>query len=111
MDRNLQTLNKQTKIAMWSERVAACRNSELSVAKWCKENGICEATYYTWQRRIFEITKAQQTVQFTEVTEQIPERTNAGIAVTVELSGAEVHVHNSADVATVKAVLQMIRPC
>ena len=32
------------KLAAWTEKAAAHRNSSLSVSVWCKENGICEPT-------------------------------------------------------------------
>ena len=53
MSTELQQLNVQTKVAMWAERISACRNSGLNVKSWCKENGVCEQTYYKWQKKIF----------------------------------------------------------
>ena len=46
MARELQTLNEQKKLALWAERVNACRSSGRTVKDWCKERGICEQTYY-----------------------------------------------------------------
>lgn len=46
MGSELQTMNGQNKLALWAERVSACRSSDLSVRDWCKENDICEQTYY-----------------------------------------------------------------
>ena len=40
MSTELQQLNVQTKVAMWAERISACRNSGLNVKSWCKENGV-----------------------------------------------------------------------
>ena len=51
MGSELQTMNGQNKLALWAERVSACRSSALSVRAWCKENDICEQTYYRWQRK------------------------------------------------------------
>ena len=51
MGSELQTMNGQNKPALWAERVSACRSSALSVRAWCKENDICEQTYYRWQRK------------------------------------------------------------
>ena len=45
MGSELQTMNGQNKLALWAERVSACRSSDLSVRDWCKENDICEQTY------------------------------------------------------------------
>lgn len=46
MGSELQTMNGRNKLALWAERVSACRSSDLSVRDWCKENDICEQTYY-----------------------------------------------------------------
>lgn len=46
MEKCLQTLNRQEKIAVWSERIAACRSSGISVRAWCEGNGISTASYY-----------------------------------------------------------------
>ena len=88
MGRELQTLNEQNKLALWAERISECRNSGQNVKTWCKENGICEQTYYKWQRRLFEIAQAQQKVSFAEVPPEQPVRSGS-VAVTVRISGAE----------------------
>jgi hypothetical protein len=36
----------------------------MALKAWCRENGVCEQTYCKWQRRLFEMAQAQQTVQF-----------------------------------------------
>ena len=83
----LQTRNAQNKLALWAGRISECRNSGQNVKDWCKENGICEQTYYRWQKRLFEIAKAQQEVQFAEVTPVQPVR-SGNVAVTVRIAGA-----------------------
>ena len=60
MGSELQTMNGQNKLALWAERVSACWSSDLSVRDWCRENEICEQTYYRWQRKLYGIAKAQQ---------------------------------------------------
>ena len=81
----------------------------MPVKTWCKENGVCEQTYYRWQRRLFEMAQAQQDVRFAEVT---PSAARCGnVAVTVRLTGAEADIHNGADAATVEAVLRILKSC
>ena len=58
-----QQLNEQTKLAMWAGRISECRNSGLTVKRWCKENGVGEQTYYKWQKRVFALAKAQHETQ------------------------------------------------
>ena len=68
MSTELQQLNEKTKLTMWAGRISECRNSGLSVKRWCKENGVGEQTYYKWQKRVFALAKAQHETQFAEVT-------------------------------------------
>ena len=100
-------MNGQNKLALWAGRISACRNSGQNVKAWCKENGVCEQTYYKWQRRLFEMAQMQQGVQFAEVT---PVR-HGNVAVTVRIAGAEADVHSGADAATVETVLRILKSC
>ena len=53
---------------------------------------------------------AQREIQFADVT---PERPSpiGGVAVTVRISGAEMDIHNGADVTTVETVLRVLKSC
>ena len=110
MGKDLQTLNGQNKLALWAGRISECRSSGQNIKVWCKENGICEQTYYRWQKRLFEIAKAQQEVQFAEVTPIQPARCG-NVAVTVRIAGAEADIHSGADTATVETVLRILKSC
>ena len=110
MSKDLQALPSQNKLALWAQKVSACRSSGQSVRIWCREHGICEQTYYRWQRRLFEMAQAQQTVQFADVTSaQTVHRGN--VAVTVRIAGAEADIHSGADAATVETVLRVLKSC
>lgn len=50
MNRELQTLNHNSKLAQWSRLVEDCRNSSLSVTEWYRENGIPVSNYYYRQK-------------------------------------------------------------
>ena len=110
MSRELQTINQQNKLALWAGRISECRSSGRNVKVWCKENGICEQTYYRWQKRLFEMAQAQQEVQFAEVT---PARSlrSGNVAVTVRIAGNEADIYCGADAATVETVLRILKSC
>ena len=108
MSKDLQTLNGQNKLALWAGRISECRKSGQNVKAWCRENGICEQTYYKWQKLLFEMAQAQQEVQFAEVTPVHPLRCG-NVAVTVRVSGAEADIHSGADAATVETVLRILK--
>ena len=110
MGKDLQSLNSQNKLALWAGRISECRSSGQNVKTWCRENGICEQTYYKWQRRLFEMAQTQQEVQFAEVTPVAAIRSSS-IAVTVRISGNEADICNGADAATVETVLRVLKSC
>ena len=110
VSRELRTLNQQNKLALWAGRISECRNSGQNVKAWCRENGVCEQTYYKWQRRLFEMAQAQQEVQYAEVTPVQPIR-SGNVAVTVQITGAEADIHSGADAATVETVLRILQSC
>lgn len=110
MSKDLQTLNGQNKLAVWAGRISECRSSGQKVKVWCRENGICEQTYYKWQRRVFEMAQEQQEVSFAEVTPLQPVRSGK-VAVTVRVAGAEADIHSRADAATVETVLRILKSC
>lgn len=110
MSKDLQTLNGQIKLAVWAGRISECRSSGQKVKVWCRENGICEQTYYKWQRRLFEMAQAQQEVSFAEVTPLQPVRSSK-VAVTVRVAGAEADIHSGANAATVETVLRILKSC
>ena len=68
MEKSLQTLNSQEKISVWSERIAACRSSGISVRTWCEENGISTASYYKWQKKLFHLAAADPTTMLNDFT-------------------------------------------
>lgn len=109
MGKELQTMNQENKLALWAERVSACRDSGQSVKAWCQEHGVCEATFYKWQKKLFEMARAQQQSGFAEVTPMV--QSSADVAVTVRIAGAEADIHSGADSETIRAVLQALKSC
>ena len=111
MSTELQQLNGQNKVTLWAERISACRNSGLSVKTWCKENGVCEQTYYKWQKKLFTMAKAQQKLQFAEVTPAMETNSDCQIAMSIHAGGITANIHNGADSTTVERVLQILKLC
>lgn len=73
MEKNLQALTLQEKIAVWSERIADCRSSGIGVKAWCEGNGVSSSSYYKWQKKLFFLA-AQNEPQFAEVRVAPPAR-------------------------------------
>ena len=110
MSSALQAMNMDQTAAEWAARITECRGSGLSVRQWCSDHKVSPQTYYRWQRRLFDMVRAQNEVQFADVT---PEQALpvGGIAVTVRMGGAELDIHSGADAATVETVLRVLKSC
>lgn len=112
MEQSLQALNAQNKMAEWAAKISTCRGSGLSVKRWCKENGICEQTYYKWQRRLFAVAKAQQEPQFAEIPTQ-KSRNNAAVApvATIRINGYEADLYADADIHFIEGLCRVLTQC
>ena len=110
MSNELREMAAQNKIAEWAGKITACRNSGQPVKTWCRENGVCEQTYYKWLKRLVAMAQEQQKVQFAEITPALPIR-SGNVAVTIRLAGAEADIFNGADAATVETVLRILKSC
>ena len=110
MSSALQVMNMDQTAAEWAARIKSCRSSGLTVKQWCSEHQISPQTYYRWQRRLFDMVRNQQEVQFADVTPEQPSPAG-GVAVTVRIAGVEAEIHNGADAAIVEAVLRVLKSC
>lgn len=106
MEKSLQTLNRQEKIAVWSERIAACRSSGISARAWCEGNGISTASYYKWQKKLFCLA-VQSKPQFAEVCVAPA----AKLSATVHLGDVSVDIHSGADAETTAMLLRILQIC
>ena len=55
----IQELKLGARMQEWSERIAECRSSGMSVRGWCREQGIPVQTYYRWEKRFIETATRQ----------------------------------------------------
>ena len=59
---NVQSVNKRIKTEQWMQRIKECRESCLSVRKWCRQNNLCEQTYYNWLKKLRTLAVESGTV-------------------------------------------------
>ena len=57
------------------------------------------------------MAKAQQELQFAEVTPVMPSNDSSQIAVSIHAGGIGADIHNGADLATVETVLRILKLC
>lgn len=105
----LQTINHQKKVALWSDQVADCRSSGQTVSEWCAAHGIPTSTYYTRERRVYEMT-SKSSGAFIEVQVETPPALNGSIA-TVSAGGLTAELHPGADEASMTALFRAMKSC
>ena len=68
MERGLQKAKQDKQLAEWVQRVEACRRSGRKVSEWGSGQGIPMPTYYSWQRKVYQVVTAEPKVCFTEIS-------------------------------------------
>lgn len=115
----LQEIKKQMKLQEWSQMVRACRNSDLGITKWCKQNGINYKTYHYRQRRVFEslsepgnkqslvLPPTTETVEFAPLRPRSPSSNSAILS----LSNCTLEIPEGYDPDTLRAIIQVLWEC
>jgi len=107
MNQDLQSLNKENRLAVWTAKVKACRESGLTVKEWCSANEIAEATYYGWQRKVF--SEFQKETTFVDITPVRSKRNEP--AATIRIGRSEADIYSNADASLISAICQALKSC
>ena len=109
-------MTKSEKRIEWKTRFDAWKASDLSVAQWCREEGIKDHQMYYWIRRFQDDKESKSEVQWLAVdmeTESTGYRSEESVFIHVGQVSIEVRSGtNMALLADVVQVLQKsLRPC
>ena len=104
MGRELQAVNHNQRLAEWSKRVEACRNSGQTVSQWCMENGVAVSTYFSWQRKVFQAVREKAEVCFAEVPVYTTAPAESGTVAVIHKGKLEIELCSGADAATIQAM-------
>ena len=118
---SIQSLGKRQRLLEWSQRIADCRQSGMSVKRWCEENGVSPKTYYSWQKKVFSVMVEQQKLQlegkgqedcFVELpaTQQIRQTTGELVA-SIQVGQASVNIYSGADPKLAQALVLALKSC
>jgi hypothetical protein len=110
MEQSLQSLSANQRLTEWGERIAACRNSGLSVRTWCREHEVKEKTYFYWQRRVYQTLSAQQEPYF----EEVPFTKRSGrqeILATLRVNCIEADIYAGTDAGTIEIICRALKSC
>ena len=122
----IQRAGRQQKLLAWSQRVADCRSSGLSVSRWCAEHDIKPKTYYNWQKKVFAAMIEQQKMlveapetrsHFAELPAPVPEpapvpaaepRQKNGLIASIRVGNASLDIYDGADAEVVAALCRVL---
>ncbi len=122
----IQCAGRQQNLLAWSQRVADCQSSGLSVNRWCAEHDIKPKTYYNWQKKVFaamieqqktlvEMTETQS--HFAELPAPMPETASVpteepiqknGLVASIRVGNAALDVYEGANTEVVTALCKVL---
>ena len=128
---DMRTIRQKMSAKEWQERIYARQASGLTIAAWCKANGVSECSYYYWLRKLrkeaFESQETQLESQlvptFCELSpvpntlesqvdahdEKIDSRNPSLILVNLKLPSLSLEVAGGVSPQEVKAALAVLK--
>ena len=122
----IQRAGRQQNLLAWSQRVADCRSSGLSVNRWCAEHDIKPKTYYNWQKKVFAAMIEQQKMlvevretqsRFAELPVPVPEPAPVpvaepiqknGLVASIRIGNASLDIYDGADAEVVATLCRVL---
>lgn len=109
-------VRKYLKREQWSALISDCQSSGMTVTAWCKQNDICEQTYYRNLKKLREEAcdsfpvpaQYDKPAVFKQLQIQQPV-SDGKAAVLIHLPYATLEVHNGAGRETLEAVLSALK--
>ncbi|MDO5141529.1 MAG: hypothetical protein Q4D31_00750 [Eubacteriales bacterium] len=113
----IRSAGRRQRLLEWSQRVAGCRQSGMSVKRWCEENEITTKTYYTWQKKVFTAMVEQQRIQleavpaeepcFVELPTQQLQQPSGGLVAHIQIGGASVDLYPGIDMEMIQIIAHL----
>ena len=96
--------HREESMRLWSNRIAACKTSGLTVKQWCTQNGIHEKSYWYWHK-IVKGTCTKSIMPSTNAIYEVPGTTNTyvGTVATIRKGDISIDVYTSDATAFVSA--------
>jgi hypothetical protein len=91
----------------WKENILNQRGSELSIAAWCRQNGIPPHVFYYWQSKLFPKAPKSRS-DFAEVE---ADKEDSKPSIILEYQGFRVYLHQHFDTVVLKRCLEVLKTC
>lgn len=90
----------------WKENIFKQRQSQLSIASWCRQNGIAVHTFYYWQSKLFPKPNLDRSA-FTKAVEE----KNKFDEIVLEYHGFNIHLNEHFNPSVLKKCLEVLVKC
>lgn len=91
----------------WKENILKQRQSKLSMASWCRQNGIAVHTFYYWQSKLFP----KPTFNRSAFTEAFEEKSRSVDEIVLEYHGFNIHLKEHFNPSVLKKCLEVLIKC
>ena len=112
MAENILEIRTKVRMAQWQTIIKECKESGMSVRKFCEDRNISWHAYYYWLRKIREyITKPQPAeTEFVQLPSpvEVAVPANSG-TITIHVGRMSVEVEGNVNKASLKTVLNVLR--
>lgn len=110
----LQKTKHQLKLDQWRGLVYECRSSGQTIKAWCSQRGICVATYYRWQKQVWDAGTGEQRMvpvsrSAATFAEYRPPASPSEGAVIIHLGWGNVEIRNGAEQTVIENTLQALK--
>lgn len=108
MDNSLQIVNTNRELQEWSNKIQACRNSDLTVRAWCHENNVPISSFYYWQKKIFNRVSGREP-KFVEIP--VLAKRNYGAIARLTVNGIAVELLSGISATEIAEIIAGLKQC
>ena len=108
MDNSLQIVNTNREMQEWSNKIQACRSSNLSVCAWCRENNVPVSSFYYWQKKIFNRVSGRES-RFVEIP--VSEKSNCGAIARLTVNGTAIELLSGISATEIAEIIAGLKLC
>lgn len=115
---DMRAVDHQIKVQEWRKIITECRNSGMSIKRWCSDNGIKPNQYYYWLRVIrneslalmpLESKVASPSFAAVKIAETVgPGSTDTGICAVIKTDNLSVEIKSSIDPNILEQILRIL---
>lgn len=91
----------------WKKNILKQRQSKLSMASWCRQNGVAVHTFYYWQSKLFP----NPTLNRSAFTEAVEEKNKSVNGIILEYHGFNIHLNEQFNPSILKKCLEVLTKC